>query len=203
MATATDAKPKKPYPEFLLFAHQTDQWAKKIRGKQWFFGVWSVPDAALTEYLDEVDEIQAGRDPSPLHRKALRRSTNPRRKTQIQAAGEKHPSANVERIFTQKTSKTRFFSSWGNSRTTKISGNSLAPGSLQRRFQSAACVTGLWLSHVHSCESPRYRTESLDFPTKCCHPSPLRFFPGDFCGMSFRAVARIGSRAVSTCFRSC
>ena len=28
-----------------------------------FFGVWSDPDAALRKYLDEVDKIQAGRDP--------------------------------------------------------------------------------------------------------------------------------------------
>ena len=36
---------------------------QKIKGKQWFFGVWSDADAALAKYLDEVDEIQAGRDP--------------------------------------------------------------------------------------------------------------------------------------------
>ncbi len=63
MATASDTKPRKPYAEFPLFAHQNGQWAKKIKGKQWFFGVWSDPDTALAKYLDEVDEIQAGRDP--------------------------------------------------------------------------------------------------------------------------------------------
>ena len=60
---ATSTKPKKPYPAFPLFAHSNGQWCKKIKGKQWFFGVWSNPDAALTKYLDEIHEIQAGRDP--------------------------------------------------------------------------------------------------------------------------------------------
>ena len=63
MASVSDTKPEKPYQEFPLFAHQNGQWAKKIKGKQWFFGVWADPDAALRKYLDEVDEIQAGRDP--------------------------------------------------------------------------------------------------------------------------------------------
>ncbi len=63
MATVSDTKPRKPYAEFPLFAHQNGQWAKKIKGKQWFFGVWSDHEAALRKYLDEVDEIQAGRDP--------------------------------------------------------------------------------------------------------------------------------------------
>ena len=63
MATGTETKPGKPYPEFPLTAHQNGQWCKKIKGKVWFFGVWSESDAALRKYLDEVDEIQAGRDP--------------------------------------------------------------------------------------------------------------------------------------------
>lgn len=67
MATAAAEKPEKPYPEFPLFAHQNGQWCKKIRGKQWFFGPWRDPDAALRKYLDEVDEIQAGRDVRRVH----------------------------------------------------------------------------------------------------------------------------------------
>lgn len=55
--------PEKPYPEFPLFAHAVGQWAKKIKGKLWYFGVWANPEDALRKYLDEVDEIQAGRDP--------------------------------------------------------------------------------------------------------------------------------------------
>ena len=57
------AKPKKPYPEFPLFAHQAKQWAKKIKGKMWYFGVWDDPTAALEKYTQDIHEIQAGRDP--------------------------------------------------------------------------------------------------------------------------------------------
>lgn len=63
MLKGSDAKPNKPYDEFPLTAHQNGQWCKKIKGKVWFFGVWANPDDALQKYLDEVDEIQAGRDP--------------------------------------------------------------------------------------------------------------------------------------------
>lgn len=59
-------KPAKPYKEFPLFAHPNGQWCKKIHGKPWYFGRWEDPDAALKKYLDEVDEIKAGRDPRRL-----------------------------------------------------------------------------------------------------------------------------------------
>ncbi len=55
--------PSKPYPEFPLFAHSSGQWAKKIKGKLWYFGIWGDPDHAVQKYLAEVHEIQAGRDP--------------------------------------------------------------------------------------------------------------------------------------------
>ena len=57
------AKPKKPYAEFPLFAHPNGQWSKKIKGKPWYFGRWADPETALQRYLDEVDDIHAGRDP--------------------------------------------------------------------------------------------------------------------------------------------
>ncbi|MFN9290850.1 MAG: hypothetical protein ACK6EB_22515, partial [Planctomyces sp.] len=59
----TKKAPRKPYSDFPLTAHKNGQWCKKIKGKVWFFGVVTDPDAALQKYLAERDEIQAGRDP--------------------------------------------------------------------------------------------------------------------------------------------
>ena len=48
-------KPSKPRPDFPLFPHATDRWAKKVRGKLHYFGKVS-PDprgeAALELWLD-------------------------------------------------------------------------------------------------------------------------------------------------------
>lgn len=54
-------KAKKPYPGFPLFLHQTGQWAKKVRGRMHYFGTDA--DAALAKYLDQRDDLQAGRTP--------------------------------------------------------------------------------------------------------------------------------------------
>jgi integrase len=63
-------KPEKPRPDFPLFVHGSNylRWAKKVRGKLEYFGpIDESPDhgaqAALERWLDEKDDLLAGRRP--------------------------------------------------------------------------------------------------------------------------------------------
>ncbi len=66
-ANSTSAKQiQKPRPDFPLFPHQTGRWAKKVRGKFQFFGSTLTDpkgQAALNLWLDQKDDLLAGRQP--------------------------------------------------------------------------------------------------------------------------------------------
>jgi hypothetical protein len=60
---AKPPKPGEPNPEFPLYAHAAGVWAKRFRGKLYYFGPWNDPDGALKKYLEQKCALHAGRKP--------------------------------------------------------------------------------------------------------------------------------------------
>ena len=61
-------KPRKPSRDFPLFPHATGRWAKKVKGHFHYFGkVADDPkgEAALSLWLEQKDDLLAGRTPRP------------------------------------------------------------------------------------------------------------------------------------------
>ena len=59
-------KPGNSCKDFPRTAHPNGTWCKKIKGRLSHFGGWADPDAALAKYRHDVDDIQAGRERSPM-----------------------------------------------------------------------------------------------------------------------------------------
>jgi len=56
-------KPEKPSADFPLYAHASKRWAKKIRGRTYYFGRWDDAAGALAEYEAQVSYLKQGLDP--------------------------------------------------------------------------------------------------------------------------------------------
>jgi hypothetical protein len=61
--TAASGKVKKPHPDFPLTPHPSGRWCKKIRGKLHYFGKLADHQTALEKWLDQKDDLRAGRVP--------------------------------------------------------------------------------------------------------------------------------------------
>jgi len=57
------SKPSKPRRDYPLFAHRNGQWAKKVRGKLFYFGTWEDPIAAEKKWERDKEALLDGRNP--------------------------------------------------------------------------------------------------------------------------------------------
>ncbi len=62
-ARTSAVKPAKQSKDYPLYPHASGRWAKKVRGVTRFFGPWNDPAGALNKWLDQKDDLLAGREP--------------------------------------------------------------------------------------------------------------------------------------------
>lgn len=55
---------EKPYPDYPLTPHPCGSWCKRINGRLHYFGPLNDPQAALREFLEQRDDLYAGRNPN-------------------------------------------------------------------------------------------------------------------------------------------
>lgn len=60
---STPGKPVKPHKDYPLYPHASGRWAKKVGGVTRFFGPWDDPQGALDKWLQQKDDLLAGREP--------------------------------------------------------------------------------------------------------------------------------------------
>jgi integrase len=60
---AARRKTTKPHPDYPLTPHPSGRWCKKIRQKLHYFGRLDNPEAALRKWLEQKDDLLAGRTP--------------------------------------------------------------------------------------------------------------------------------------------
>lgn len=54
-------KPKPPFKDFPLWPHPSGRWAKKVKGRVYYFGKWDDPHGALDQWHSDQADILAGR----------------------------------------------------------------------------------------------------------------------------------------------